>query len=353
MPESDAFVSTPLKVLILEDSAADAKLLLQQLGEAGYEPEVRCVDTEAGFMAALGPHLDVILADYKLPGWTGPEAVAAVQRSGFDVPVIIVSGAVGDESAAAAIKQGAVDFLLKDRLARLGAAVAHAMTETRLLREQRDAQEALFVAHSQLRQLLEHSPVVLYGLKIADGKIHSRMVSESIARLLGFASSETLAFDWWLNRLHPDDRERALNSVSETLVSGASRTEYRLRHKDGQYCWIDDMLRLVRDENGRAIELAGVWVDITERKQAEAERERLIEDLKVAQASVRTLSGLLPICASCKKIRDNEDHWSSVESYIQNHSEAQFTHSMCPDCTDMYYSGLRKCSSVTPPPHQR
>ncbi|HEY8994823.1 MAG TPA: PAS domain-containing protein [Lacunisphaera sp.] len=342
-------MSTPLKVLILEDNPADAELLLQHLRNAGYVLDSRWVDNEAGFMAALEPDLDVILADYMLPDWSGTEALAAAERTGFDLPVIIVSGAVGDESAAAVIKQGAADFLLKDRLARLGAAVAHAMASTRLRRERREAQAALLIAHSQLSQLLERSPAVLYVLKIADGKIVSRVVSESIARLLGYTSSETLAFDWWLNRLHPEDRERALNSVSETLVSGVSRTEYRLRHKDGQYCWIGDTLRLVRDANGHAIELAGVWIDITARKQAEAERERLMEELKAAQAHVRTLSGLLPICASCKKIRDSEGRWSPIESYIQGHSEAQFTHSMCPDCTDLYYAGMRKCSPVAEP----
>ncbi len=88
--------------------------------------------------------------------------------------------------------------------------------------------------------------------------------------LLGFTVAETLSYDWWLGQLHPDDREGATNSVTETLRVGASRTEYRLRHKDGHYCWVDDARRLVRDSTGKPIELIGVWTDVSERKRVES-----------------------------------------------------------------------------------
>jgi PAS domain S-box-containing protein len=79
------------------------------------------------------------------------------------------------------------------------------------------------------------------------------------------------------------------------------------------------------------------FLDITERKQAEEERERLIGELQEALAEVKTLSGLLPICASCKSIRDDQGYWRQIEAYIQDHSEAEFSHSVCPECAKKLY----------------
>jgi PAS domain S-box-containing protein len=82
-------------------------------------------------------------------------------------------------------------------------------------------------------------------------------------------------------------------------------------------------------------------LDVTDRHRVEAERERLIQELQAALARVKLLSGLLPICAGCKQIRDDKGHWSQVESYIQKHSEATFTHGLCPDCFKKYYPELK------------
>ena len=81
----------------------------------------------------------------------------------------------------------------------------------------------------------------------------------------------------------------------------------------------------------------GIIRDISERKRVEEEREKLILDLQDALAKVKTLSGLLPICASCKKIRDDKGYWNQIESYIHDHSEAQFSHGLCPDCAKKLY----------------
>jgi hypothetical protein len=81
----------------------------------------------------------------------------------------------------------------------------------------------------------------------------------------------------------------------------------------------------------------GISRDITERKQAEAERERLIVERESALDQVKRLSGLLPICASCKKIRDDGGYWQDVAVYIREHSEAEFSHGICPDCMESLY----------------
>ena len=91
--------------------------------------------------------------------------------------------------------------------------------------------------------------------------------------------------------------------------------------------------------NGRE-HLLESFLDITERKEAEEEREKLIEELQDALAEVKTLSGLLPICSSCKKIRDDKGYWNQIEAYIRDHSEAEFSHSICPECAKKLYPEL-------------
>jgi len=148
--------------------------------------------------------------------------------------------------------------------------------------ERKRAEVQLREAHGQLHELLDHSPAVLYALSLECDTVTPRLVSENITRLLGFEVRETLSFAWWQAQLHPDDSERAHASIQEALAQGVSRTEYRMRHKDGSYRWVDDTRRLVRDPKGQPSELVGVWSDITERKSAQDElheSERQFRDL--------------------------------------------------------------------------
>jgi hypothetical protein len=91
------------------------------------------------------------------------------------------------------------------------------------------------------------------------------------------------------------------------------------------------------DKHGKVAGMVGIARDITERKRAEAERERLIKELQDAIADIKTLSGLVPICANCKKIRDDQGYWTQVEAYIQERSQARFSHGICPDCMQKLY----------------
>ena len=86
----------------------------------------------------------------------------------------------------------------------------------------------------------------------------------------------------------------------------------------------------------------GIWRDISKSKQAEKEREKLIDELKESLSKIKTLSGLLPICASCKKIKDDNGYWHQVEVYIKENSDAEFSHGLCPECTEKLYPGLIK-----------
>jgi 6-phosphogluconate dehydrogenase (decarboxylating) len=108
-------------------------------------------------------------------------------------------------------------------------------------------------------------------------------------------------------------------------------------HKNGSVVWFDNVASSIRDEHEKIVGFHGASRNVTERKQATAEKEKLIEELKQALAEVKTLSGMLPVCAHCKKIRDDQGYWNQMESYITNHSDALFSHCVCPDCATQLY----------------
>jgi two-component system, cell cycle sensor histidine kinase and response regulator CckA len=132
-----------IRVLLLEDRATDAELIVRELRRANFEPEWTRVETEEAFVAQLDAGVDVILADYDLPLFDGLQALRRLQQLQLDIPFILISGALGDELVAQCIKQGVTDYLLKDRLARLGLAVSHALEERRLRAEHRSVEEQL------------------------------------------------------------------------------------------------------------------------------------------------------------------------------------------------------------------
>jgi two-component system cell cycle sensor histidine kinase/response regulator CckA len=129
-------MTTPLRVLIVEDSPDDAELMALHLAEEGFQPDWRRVQTEPDYRAALEAPPDLILADWSLPQFSGLRALQLMREHGLDVPFVIVSGSIGEEAAVECMKQGAADYLLKDRLARLGQAVERALAE-KSLRDER------------------------------------------------------------------------------------------------------------------------------------------------------------------------------------------------------------------------
>jgi len=131
-------MSTPLRLLLVEDSPRDAALLIRLLRQAPYDLVHERVETAAGMAAALDRQgWDLVIADYSVPSFGAMAALALLRERGCDLPLIIVSGAISDEAAVECMKHGATDYLLKDRLGRLGDAVQHALAEQRLRAQQR------------------------------------------------------------------------------------------------------------------------------------------------------------------------------------------------------------------------
>ena len=142
----------PLRVLILEDREADAKLMLHELRRAEYDLHWRRVETEAEFLAHLDPAPDIILADYNLPQFGALPALRRLQERELDVPFIIVSGSIGEDAAVSVMRQGGTDYLLKDRLGRLGQAVKNALEQKQLRAEKRRTQKSLEESEKRLHQ---------------------------------------------------------------------------------------------------------------------------------------------------------------------------------------------------------
>lgn len=147
-------------------------------------------------------------------------------------------------------------------------------------------------------------------------------------RTLGFTRAELMSRPF-IEFVHPDDRERTLAQNKEVREGGnALGFENRYLCKDGSYRWL--LWNAAPDTHGSVI--YSVARDITARKEAEEERERLVQELQAALAEVKTLQEILPLCSYCRKIRDDEDYWHTVEGYVARHTNSRFSHSICPSC---------------------
>ncbi len=181
--------------------------------------------------------------------------------------------------------------------------------------------------------ILSNAPV---GISLSrDGEIvwlNSRM-----ADIFGFKKGDMESND--LKQSHPSQEryEKFRQEAYAVLATGQPYYSEELRkRKDATLFWCTVIGNALDPQN---IAKGVIWIyrDITERKRAEAERERLISELKQALLEVKKLSGFLPICASCKKIRDDRGYWQQIETYIREHSEAEFSHGICPDCMKIHY----------------
>jgi signal transduction histidine kinase/FixJ family two-component response regulator len=154
-------MTLPLNVLIVEDRPADAELMVYELERAGFEPAWKRVETEADYLLGLETHPDIVLADHTLPGFGAPQALELLKSHGLDIPFIVVTGSISEDVAVARLKQGAADYILKDRMTRLGDAVKRALREKKLAEEKASAEEALKRRYQELEVLQEISQIIL------------------------------------------------------------------------------------------------------------------------------------------------------------------------------------------------
>jgi PAS domain S-box-containing protein len=189
----------------------------------------------------------------------------------------------------------------------------------------------------QLSTAVEQSPA---SIVITDCAGNIEYVNSKFIELTGYTMAEVLGKNPRILKSGEKSPE-AYREMWQTITAGKEWDgEFHNKKKNGELYWEIASISPIRDLAGRVTHYVAVKEDITARKENEAEHDLLIRDLQDALADVKSLSGLLPICSSCKKIRDDKGYWSQVESYIQKHSEATFTHGICPDCIKKLYPDL-------------
>jgi PAS domain S-box-containing protein len=254
-----------LRILLVEDSATDAQLITRELLRAGLAVEVSRVDDEPGFVAALSPLPDLVLSDYNLPQFDALRALEILRERSADVPFLIVSGTIGEEMAVHAMKRGAADYLLKDRLGRLGPAVLHAIEERRLREAKRAAQQALRASEEQYRLLADSIPHIVWTsspVGVID-YLNRQATDFTGCTVADFAERS------WAMVVHPDDLAAAAQAWVAGLESGVSQTmELRIRRADGVYRWHLTRQEAVRDAAGAVLRWFGTCTDIHDQKVA-------------------------------------------------------------------------------------
>ncbi|MBI2431831.1 MAG: PAS domain S-box protein [Candidatus Hydrogenedentes bacterium] len=169
---------------------------------------------------------------------------------------------------------------------------------------------------------------------VVDSAFHILNVNHTVERMLGYQKTELLGKTFQSLFKEP------FAISSETKLTDGVMGPLEVRRADGSGCFVELTATFIPWRGTPA--LVFTLRDVTGRKQMEEEREHLIQELQAALAKVKQLSGLLPMCASCKRIRDFQGYWEEVEAYISEHSDAEFTHSICPECRERLYPELGK-----------
>ncbi len=325
-PES---MRDPRRAVLIDDNPDDRALVMRELRREFPDLAFDEVADSKGFNRILkNIPSDLIITDFQLRWTDGLKILRTVKSLWPDCPVIMFTGTGSEEIAVAAMKAGLDDYVLKSptQYARLPGAAKLALSlaeQKRLLKE----------AEARYGNLFDSVPIGLYRAT-PDGRILE--ANAALGELLQYRDpaelrgrhfreifAEAADYERWKLLM---DRQRVVQNF-----------EARLRRADGEICWAMNSARAVFETQSHQTVFEGSLEDTSERKRAEDEREGLIQELQQALATLKTLSGLLPICASCKKIRDDSGCWNQLEVFIQNHSDAEFTHSFCPDCARQLY----------------
>ncbi|MCI0610643.1 MAG: PAS domain S-box protein [Anaerolineae bacterium] len=268
----------PLRVLIVEDSEDDTLLLLRELKQGGYEVEFERVETSVAMQMALTKKTrDLILSDFSMPEFSAPQALELLKASGLDLPFIIVSGTIGEDTAVAALKAGAHDFLVKGKFARLGPAIERELREAESRRERRRAEE-------QIRYQAYLLSNVNDAIIASDENYLITFWNRAAESLYGWSAEETLG------KFGPDitktefpgvDTDEMLRHIREAGLWSGEVTQVK---KDGTRFHCEVSTLLLRDETGKVAGYVSINHDITERKRAEEQAQLQIQRLKALRA---------------------------------------------------------------------
>src|ERR671912_2741073 len=294
--EKRAPVIGTLRVLLVEDSEDDAMLLLRELRRGGYQPLSRRACTPEDMEKALRSAdardelFQVVISDYYMPRFSASDALKLLRELGYDLPFIVVSGKIGEDTAVGIMKAGANDYLTKENMSRLCPAIERELREAEVRRDRERTEKELVRSEDRFRHLVEQIPAVTYVQEPIDSDTPKAItyMSPQYEAMLGYPSKkEILDEEHWLRVLHPEDRERVLTEELRTDQTGEPyRIEYRQIARDGRVVWVRDEATLIRDEEGNALYWLGVQYDITEQKRTEEELKQSEERFQVLSQEV-------------------------------------------------------------------
>jgi len=271
-------MTSPLRILYLEDDARDAELVQETLAADGINCQATRVETEADFIASLEQGgFDLIFADYTLPSFDGLSALKIARQGWPHVPFIFVSGTLGEEVAIEALKIGATDYVFKTRLSRIVPSVQRALREAGERTELSRAEEALRRSEAYLAEAQKLSHTGSFGWDVSSGEIYW---SRESFRIFDYEPAATVSIELAVQRIHPEDRlsvQQLIDRVSRERK--AFDFEHRLMMPDGSVKYVRVVGHPSQAESG-SFEFVGAVTDITERKRAEADLRKALDEIK-------------------------------------------------------------------------
>lgn len=283
LEDAESAVSSPglgasLRLLLVEDSETDCILLLREFKRGGFDVQHCRVENEAALKQALQRNWDLVITDYQLPGFDGLQAVAQVQEHDPDLPVIMVSGRIGEETAVNVMRAGVRDYVMKDNLHRLIPVARRELEEAAQRVARRKAEEALRISEQRFSEFAENVEDVFW-LASPDWK-QSYYVSPAFYSIWGVSPSEDPAARLprpWRDAVHPHDLPTIEASIRRACIDDdfvMDALEYRIIRPNGQVRWIKSRTYPVRGKDGRIQRIAGTAQDITTRHNAEKSSAR-------------------------------------------------------------------------------
>jgi PAS domain S-box-containing protein len=266
-------MATPLTVLILEDRPADAELMIHELKAAGFALNWRRVDNETDYLSSLDERPEIILADHNLPQFDAKQALLLLKQRGWDIPLIIVTGSISEEVAVTRMKEGAADYLLKDRLTRLGPAVVHALEEKRLREVDRRARDLT----ARLAAIIESSNDAIIG---ADNLGNISVWNPAAEKLFGYTRREAIGCSFTM--LTPPERTEEMFDVIAKTRRGESVSAFETERLDkyGKLITVAISVSPLKDGAGNIIGSSEIVRDLTARKQNEKQLAEYVEQLR-------------------------------------------------------------------------